>query len=86
MMQNGLLREARSLSEFQNKNALKTVGYQEIFQFLNNQYSLEESVKKIKQNTRRFAKRQLTWFRKDKEIKWFKPNQLIEINKFISKL
>jgi tRNA dimethylallyltransferase len=63
---------------------LQTVGYKEIFAFLNNECTLEEAVENIKKNTRRFAKRQLTWFRKDKNIKWFEPQQLIEIKKLIS--
>ena len=59
------------------------MGYKEIFRFLNNQCSYEEAIDSVKKNTRRFAKRQLTWFRKDKEIRWFKPNQLNEIKKLI---
>ena len=84
MMSNGLLEEVKSLSDFQNVNALQTVGYKELFKFINNQYTLEEAVKNIKKNTRRFAKRQLTWFRKDKSIKWIKPDQLTTIAGIIS--
>ena len=84
MMSNGLLEEVKSLSDFQNINALQTVGYKELFKFINNQYTLEEAVKNIKKNTRRFAKRQLTWFRKDKSIKWIKPDQLTTIAGIIS--
>ena len=84
MLKEGLLEEAESLLPFQNKNALQTVGYKEIFSFYNNECTLEQAVRNIKKNTRRFAKRQLTWFRKDKDIKWFEPYQLDEINKFIS--
>jgi tRNA dimethylallyltransferase len=84
MMQDGLLEEVSSLLNFQDRNSLQTVGYKEIFAFLNNECTLEEAVKNIKKNTRRFAKRQLTWFRKDKNIKWFEPQQLIEIKKLIS--
>ena len=86
MMKKGLLKEVTSLVKFQKINALKTVGYKEIFSFLNNECDLEKAVEKIKQNTRRFAKRQLTWFRKDKDIKWFEPNQIVEIKKLISEL
>tara|TARA_B100001250_G_scaffold412010_1_gene442096 strand:- start:70 stop:975 length:906 start_codon:yes stop_codon:yes gene_type:complete len=86
MMRNGLLEEANLLLNFQHKNALQTVGYKELFAFLNNECTLQEAIQNIKRNTRRFAKRQLTWFRKDKNIKWFKPNQLIEIKELISKL
>jgi len=84
MLENGLLEEVESLLPFQNKNALQTVGYKEIFSFYNNECTLEQAIANIKQNTRRFAKRQLTWFRKDKDIKWFEPYQIKEINKFIS--
>ena len=86
MMEKGLLKEVCSLVKFQQRNALQTVGYKEIFSYLNNECSLEKAVEKIKQNTRRFAKRQLTWFRKDKDIKWFEPNQIVEIKKLISEL
>ena len=83
MLEKGLLEEVESLIPFQHRNALQTVGYKEIFAFYNNDCTLEKAVENIKQNTRRFAKRQLTWFRKDKNIKWFNPNQISEIKKFI---
>jgi tRNA dimethylallyltransferase len=83
MLENGLLEEVESLIPFQHKNALKTVGYKEIFAFYNNECTLEKAVENIKQNTRRFAKRQLTWFRKDEKTKWFEPHQLDEIKRFI---
>ena len=86
MMQEGLLEEAISLQNYQHKNSLQTVGYKEIFTFLNNEHTLEEAVANIKKNTRRLAKRQLTWFKKDKTINWYEPNQLAEIEKFILKL
>lgn len=86
MMKDGLFKEIKSLVSFQEKNALQTVGYKELFAYLNNECTLDEATKNIKKNTRRFAKRQLTWFNKDKEIRWFEPNQLIEIKKFISEL
>jgi tRNA dimethylallyltransferase len=83
MLENGLLEEVELLIPFQHKNALQTVGYKEIFAFYNNDCTLEKSVENIKQNTRRFAKRQLTWFRKDKNTTWFEPNQINEIKTFI---
>ena len=83
MLENGLLEEVESLIPFQEKNSLQTVGYKEIFAFYNNECSLEKAVENIKQNTRRFAKRQLTWFRKDKNTTWFDPNQIDEIKTFI---
>tara|TARA_B100000963_G_scaffold109444_1_gene95273 strand:- start:751 stop:1611 length:861 start_codon:yes stop_codon:yes gene_type:complete len=71
MMEKGLLQEAESLIKFQNLNALKTVGYSEIFQYLKNDISLERAIELIKQNTRRYAKRQMTWLKRY-SIKWVK--------------
>jgi tRNA dimethylallyltransferase len=79
MIAEGLVAEVTSLKDYQYLNALKTVGYSEIFQYLNGQLSLPASIDKIKQNTRNFAKRQLTWFRKNQEVNWFNPLQEIEI-------
>ncbi len=70
MMRMGLLDEAASLYPHRHLKALQTVGYQELFDHFDNKYSLDEAVEKIKQHTRNFAKRQLTWFLKDKEIIW----------------
>ena len=71
MMEKGLLQEVESLIKFQNLNALKTVGYSEIFQYLKNDISLERAIELIKQNSRRYAKRQMTWLKKY-SIKWVK--------------
>ncbi|WP_037320453.1 tRNA (adenosine(37)-N6)-dimethylallyltransferase MiaA [Salegentibacter sp. Hel_I_6] len=71
MMDEGLLQEAESLFAKRRLNALNTVGYKELFAFLEGKYPLETTVSEIKKNTRRFAKRQLTWFRKDPDIQWF---------------
>lgn len=71
MMDLGLLDEVRDLYKFRNLNALQTVGYREIFEYLDGNVTLEEAVVEIKKNTRRFAKRQETWFKKDKKINWF---------------
>jgi tRNA dimethylallyltransferase len=84
MMENGLLDEVRRLIAFRDYNALKTVGYTELFDYLDGKTTLEAAVDKIKQNTRRFAKRQLTWFRRDEEIKWFEPGQTTEIMQYIA--
>lgn len=84
MMQQGLLEESRSLYEHRDLNALQTVGYKELFAYFDNLYSLEEAVNEIKKNTRRFAKRQGTWFRRDPEITWFDyKTDLDEILSFI---
>lgn len=71
MMQNGLLEEVKKLQALKHLNALQTVGYKELFQYLEGEITLEFAIEEIKKNTRRFAKRQLTWFRKDEEITWF---------------
>ena len=70
--------------EFRKYNALNTVGYSEIFDYLDGAISLEAAVAAIKQNTRRFAKRQLTWFRRDEEINWFEPDEKENIIQLIN--
>lgn len=70
MMKEGLEEEARSLLPYRHLNALNTVGYKELFEYFDGKCSLDSAVEKIKTNTRRFARRQMTWFRKDKEIQW----------------
>ncbi|RFZ95849.1 tRNA (adenosine(37)-N6)-dimethylallyltransferase MiaA [Mucilaginibacter conchicola] len=70
MVQDGLLPEVESLVTYKHYNALNTVGYTELFDYLDGRVSLDDAIEQIKQNTRRFAKRQLTWFRKDKDIIW----------------
>ena len=73
MMLDGLLEEVKMLLPFQQLNALQTVGYRELFAYLNGTVSLNDAVASIKTNTRQYAKRQMTWFKKDAEIKWCKP-------------
>ena len=83
MIKNGLVKEVISLSKYQNKNALKTVGYKEIFDFQKNKYTLEEAINKIKINSKRYAKRQITWFNSDKSINWFYIDEIEKIKNFI---
>jgi len=71
MIDNGLLDEAKNLFQYSHLNALQTVGYKELFSYMNNENTLDFAISEIKKNTRRFAKRQLTWYRKDTEIRWF---------------
>ncbi len=71
MIEDGLIKEAENLFPLRHLNALNTVGYKELFQYLKGHYTLDFAISEIKKNTRRFAKRQLTWFRKDVGIKWF---------------
>jgi tRNA dimethylallyltransferase len=70
MMANGLLEEVKKLIPYQSNNALQTVGYQELFAYFDGKCSIEEAIEQIKQNTRRFAKRQLTWFKKETNTLW----------------
>lgn len=83
MMSDGLLDEVKSLIPFKQMNALQTVGYREIFEFLDDKISLTEAVESIKINTRHYAKRQMTWFKKDQELQWLSPDE-IGIEKVIS--
>lgn len=71
MMENGLLDEVKSVHSQKDLNALNTVGYKELFAYLDGEFTLEEAIAQIQQNTRRFAKRQMTWFRSDESTKWF---------------
>ena len=66
MIKNGLMKEAETLYKHKNKQALQTIGYQEIFKYIHQEISLEEAVEQIKKNTRRYAKRQITWFKQKK--------------------
>ncbi len=79
MIEQGLVDEVKGLLLFRNYNALNTVGYKEIFQFLDGEINLEQAIELIKRNTRRYAKRQLTWWARDNDIKWFHPKQQTEI-------
>ena len=83
MMEEGLLEEVQSLYEFKHLNSLQTVGYKELFDYLDGRTELDFAVEEIKKNTRRYAKRQLTWYRKDENIKWFSPFQKEEILEYI---
>ena len=78
MIVNGLVDEVKSLLPFQNTNALQTVGYRELFDYFNGKLSLEKAIENIKTNTRHYAKRQMTWFKKDAEIRWFSPNLFLK--------
>lgn len=84
MMDAGLLDEARRLYPFRHENALNTVGYKELFRYLDGEWELPFAVEKIKKNTRDYAKKQMTWFAHDNEIQWFHPDQKEEIFQIIS--
>lgn len=84
MMAEGLLNEVKLLIPFRNQNALNTVGYKELFDYLDGKTSLEEAVELIKRNSRRYAKRQLTWFRRSQDYHWVHPDNVDEITQLIS--
>jgi len=84
MMELGLLEEVKSLFPFRNKPALLTVGYAELFDYLDGNISLEEAVERIKQNSRRYAKRQITWFKKYGNTSWFQPDETGTVIDFIN--
>jgi tRNA dimethylallyltransferase len=75
MMEQGLLQEARSLYPYRHLNALNTVGYKELFEYFDGHCTLEFAIEKIKQNTRIYSRKQMTWFKRDKEIAWFHPKE-----------
>ena len=84
MMQEGMLEEAMKVFPFRDLNSLNTVGYKELFKYLDGEWTLEEAVEKIKRNTRIYAKKQLTWFKKDMSIRWFHPDQRTDIISYIN--
>ena len=77
MIANGLIEEASSLQSYQHLNALQTVGYSELFDYFDGKTSKEKAIELIKQNTRHYAKRQMTWFKKDEEMTWLEPDENI---------
>ena len=83
MFENGLENEAKSMLAFRNNYALKTVGYSELFEYFDNNISKKEAIDLIKQHTRNYAKRQITWFNKNNLYTWFSPFQILEIESFI---
>jgi tRNA dimethylallyltransferase len=84
MMESGLSDEVRSLIPYQHLNALQTVGYKELFQYFNGQTELQQAVALIKKNTKQYAKRQVTWFKKDKDCHWLRPDAE-EVIRFLEK-
>ena len=86
MMANGLLDEVKAMLPFRNENALNTVGYKELFNYLDGIWSLDEAVERIKGNTRRYARKQLTWFKRDEQMTWFHPDNQANIMNYISSI
>jgi tRNA dimethylallyltransferase len=85
MIAQGLLQEVAGLKPNRHLNALQTVGYTELFEYMDGRISLEKAIEQIKIHTRQYAKRQMTWFRKDSEIKWFSPSEFEKIIALVSR-
>ncbi len=83
MMKEGLIEEAKSMLPYRNENALNTVGYKELFNYFDGIWDLEEAVERIKGNTRRYARKQLTWFKRDEQMRWFHPDNQESIMNYI---
>lgn len=83
MMKDGLLEEAKEMYPKREVNALNTVGYKELFEYLKGKWTLHEAVERIKGNTRRYARKQLTWYKKDEQIRWFHPDDKEDIISYI---
>ena len=83
MMNDGLLDEVKGLINKRETNALNTVGYKELFDYLDGRWSLDEAVERIKGNTRRYARKQLTWYKRDEDMHWFHPNDKQELLKYL---
>ena len=86
MMEEGLLDEVKRMVNYRHLNALNTVGYKELFNYLDGIWTLDESIERIKGNTRRYARKQLTWFKRDEQIRWFHPANQELIKKAITQL
>ena len=83
MVEDGLIAEAEAMYPKRHLNALQTVGYREVFDYFDGKCSLDEAIELVKRNSRRYAKRQMTWFRRDSEFRWFAPAELSEIIAYI---
>ena len=84
MMADGLLDEVKGLVKKRHTNALNTVGYKELFDYLDGRWPLEEAVERIKGNTRRYARKQLTWYKRDEDMRWFHPDDIQDILNYIT--
>ena len=84
MMKDGLLEEAKSVYPYRHLNSLNTVGYKEMFMYLDGEWTLDFAIEKIKQNSRIYSRKQMTWFKRDQDIQWFHPNQTEEIMNYLN--
>ena len=84
MLDAGLLEEVKAVYPYKELNSLNTVGYKELFKYLDGEWTLEFAIEKIKQNSRIYSRKQMTWFKRDNEIHWFHPDQKEEIMNYIN--
>ncbi len=85
MIEEGLLEEARRVLPYRKLNSLNTVGYKELFKYFDGEWTLDYAIEKIKQNSRIYSRKQMTWFKRDTDIAWFHPEQVEEIREYIAK-
>ena len=83
MMEEGLLDEVKGVLPYRHLNALNTVGYKELFMYLDGEWTLDFAIEKIKQNSRIYSRKQMTWFKRDETIHWFHPDEKDEIMQLI---
>lgn len=83
MISEGLIDEVKSVYKYKELNSLNTVGYKEIIQYLDGNWTLDYAIDKIKQNSRIYSRKQMTWFKRDNEINWFNPDNEEDIMEFI---
>lgn len=86
MIEQGLIQEAQAVFQYRHLNSLNTVGYKEIFNYIDGTWQLPFAIEKIKQNSRIYSRKQMTWFRRDEEIQWFHPEKETEIFEFLGKI
>lgn len=84
MFEQGLVNEAKFLEPYRKQNALKTVGYKELFEYFDKKLELEQAIELIKRNTRRYARKQISWFNRNNEYKWFNPDDISDIEEYIN--
>ena len=83
MIEDGAEAEARNVYPYRHLNSLNTVGFKELFAYIDGDYSLEKAIEEIQKNTRRYAKKQMTWWKRDQEINWFSPFEKEKIFEFL---
>ena len=83
MVEQGIVEEARKMLPYRSEKALNTIGYKELFRYFDGDIPLDEAIRQIQSNSREYARKQLTWFKKDKDVTWFHPDQTDDIIHYI---